>query len=398
MKILYIVPYFYPAGIVGGTAKSLYDLSRILVKNGHKITVLTTDLFNAENRINFPHDKECNLDGIRVIYFSNLSNKLAYQNHFFLPFKFFLYLLKNIKKYDIVHLHEIYTVMHLWAGFLSRKKNIPYIITSHGTVTLKKEEGRIIRKKVFYSLGGLNLLKNATKIVALTDDEKKAFLKLGLKKEKIVVIPNGYSVNSCIKSKNTDNFRKRYNIPRKSKILLFLGRIHPKKGIDLLVDALFDLKKKHPDIILIIAGPIEDKNYYHKIMQQINDKKLNENIFFTGALAEEDKRYAYEIADIFVLISYAEGLPLSILEAASFGVPLLISKYCGVPEVSFYKAGLVVGTNVTDIISAVEKIFSHDNYRSFFGRNGQKMIKEKFDLKKIAVDTEKLYRSILLNK
>lgn len=398
MKILYIIPYFHPAVTVGGTAKTLYDLSRTLVKKGHEVTVLTTDLYNVNKRVDHYHDREVDLDGIKVIYFSNLSNTLAYKYHLFLPVKFFEYLPKNIKKYDIVHFHEIYTFMHLWAAFLARRNNIPYIITTHGTMMLKKEEGRVARKNLFYYLGGKKLLDSASGIIALTKDEKRLFIRLGLKEKNIKIIPNGLNINLYIKSKDTDKFKKKYNIPDKDRILLFLGRIHRKKGIDLLIDSLVHLKKKFTNLILVIAGPIEDKNYYHKLIQQISDNKLEDCVFFTGALTEEDKECAYKTSDIFVLTSHAEGLPVSILEAASAGLPLLVSKYCGIPEVAAYKAGLVVDTKTSDIVSGVEKILSYDKYRSYFGRSGQKMVREKFSLEKTAADTEKLYKSILSKK
>ncbi len=398
MKILYIAPYFFPAVSIGGTAKALYNLSRILLKNKHEITVLTTDLFSKERRIDVCHNIKRNLDGIKVIYFSNLSNKLAYQYHLFFPFKYFHYLSKNIKKYDLVHLHEIYTFMHLWAGFLAHKNNIPYVITAHGTAMLKKEEGRVGRKKIFNSLGGIKLLKGAAKVIALTTYEKKSFLKLGIEEEKIAVIPNGLDIKSDTDGKNGDWFKKKYHIPSRSKILLFLGRIHPKKGIDLLIDSLVHLKKKFADLVLVIAGPIESQDYYRKLIKKISDYKLEESVFFTGILTEEDKNCAYKASHTFVLTSYAEGLPMSVLEAASFGLPLLVSKSCGIPEVISYKAGLVVKTKTNDIVSGIEKILSYRNFRNYFGRNGQKMIREKFSLEKMVADTERLYKSILIKK
>lgn len=395
MKILYISPYFYPAITVGGTAKTLYDLSRALVKKGHEVTVLTTDLYNVNKRVNDYHDKEEDLDGIKVIYFSNLSNTLAYKYHLFLPFKYFIYLYKNIKKYDIIHLHEIYTFMHLWAAFLARINNIPYIITAHGTMMLKKEEGRVARKNLFYCLGGKRLLDSASGIIALTKDEKKSFIRLGLKEKNIKIIPNGLNTKLYKNSGNADKFRKKFHIPGNTRILLFLGRIHQKKGINLLIKSLVHLKKDFTNLFLVIAGPVEDKDYYSTLVREVDDNKLDDSVFFTGVLSEEDKKCAYRVSDIFVLTSYAEGLPVSILEAASAGLPVLVSKYCGIPEVTSYKAGLVVDTITGDIISGIEKILSHSNYRKYFGRNGQKMVEEKFNLEKVSTDVENLYASIL---
>jgi len=394
MKILYIAPYFYPAESIGGTANVLYNLSKALIKKGHAVTIYSTDLLNNAQRVRYPHNTEIDISGIKVIYFSNISNYLAYKYHFFFSPKFFIHFLRHIKEFDIVHIHEIYTLMNLWVGYWAWKMHIPYLITSHGTLEMKKEEGRVAWKKIFLELGGMSMLKTASCLIALTLREKTTFKNLGLQEDKISVIPNGINENIHIFRNKSSKFLKKFHLPSNSKILLFLGRIHRKKGIHLAIKSLSMLKGRYKNLILVISGPVEDSNYYNSLVNEIADYGLKEKVFFTGSLMEEDKNNAFDSSDIFILTSYSEGLPCTALEAAFSGVPLLVSGDCNIPEVKLFGSGIIVELNTKSIVSGIIKIMSRADYRNFYGNNGRKMVKDRFSLNFMTKNTEKLYFSI----
>jgi glycosyltransferase involved in cell wall biosynthesis len=381
MRILQIIPYFYPATNIGGTASIVYETSKFLVENGHKVTVYTTDVGDGTKRLDVVSNRKISVDGIDVIYFKNIINSLAFINHLYLPPKYFGESYKDIKNFDIIHLHEVYTLMHVWAAILINNYKIPYVISAHGTVNLVREAGRIKRKRLFNLFFGRRMLADAMKVIALTAYEKSVYRQMNVPLEKIAVIPNGINVDEFSNLPPKSVFRDKYKIKNNIRILLYMGRVHPKKGIELLIKAIKILIKIRKDLLLVISGPVEDKNYYNCLRDLISKFKLEKDILILDALSHQEKLSAFVAADIFVLTSYGEGLPISLLEAAASGLPLLISKGCNLPQVEKYHAGKVVDSTVDSIVSGIKKIIA----------------KENFDLESTAKKVEELYKEVILN-
>lgn len=398
MRILQITPYFYPATSLGGTATVVYQLSKYLIAKGHRVTVLTTDLLNAKKRVKYPKNQEIEIDGIRVVYFKNVSNYLAFDHHLFFAPKFFSYLISTISDFDIVHLHEIYTPMHLWAYFLAKRNRIPYLVSSHGTAMSVKEAGRIGRKKMFNFLAGKKLLTGANKLIALTNQEKEDYRKIGIQEDKITVIPNGINIDDFKLLPDRNNSREKFGVKENEILLLFIGRVHPKKGLNLLVKAMNKLRKTNNNIFLIIAGPKENKKYLENIKALIIDLGLEQAVRLMGELNNNGKLVAFSAADLFVLTSYGEGLPVSVLEAAACSLPLLVTEKCGLPEIWEYRAGKVVKVEVGQITAGIQEIVKLKNYRRIYGGNALKMVKEKFSLNSVTDKIIKLYNEVLYEK
>lgn len=397
MRILQIIPYFYPATNIGGTASVVYEISKFLVKQGHKVTVYTTDVGNKAKRLNVVPNRKISVDGVDVIYFKNIINSLAFINHLYLPPKYFGESYKDIKNFDIIHLHEVYTLMHVWAAILANSYRIPYVISAHGTADLVMEAGRVKRKLLFNLFFGKRIFTDAKSVIALTIHEKNIYRQMNLSPEKIAVIPNGINVDEFSNLPLKSVFRDKYKIKNNTRILLYMGRIHPKKGIELLIKTMRTLIKTRKDLLLVVSGPVEDKNYYIFLRDLIGKFKLEKNILILDALSHQEKLSAFVAADIFMLTSYGEGLPISLLEAAASSLPLLISKGCNLPQVEKYHAGKVVDSTVDNIVSGIEKIITTPNFRFHYGSNAMKMVRENFNLESTAKKVEELYKEVILN-
>jgi len=397
MQILQIIPYFYPATDIGGTASVVWETSKLLVQQGHNVTVYTTDVGDKAKRLDVVSNRKISIDGVDVIYFRNIINSLAFINHLYLPPKFFGESYRNIKNFDIIHLHEVYTLMHVWAAMLANNYRIPYVISAHGTASLVREAGRIKRKLLFNLFFGRRMFTDAKKVIALTAYEKSVYRQMNVPLEKIAVIPNGINIDEFSNLPPKSVFRGKHKIKNNTKILLYMGRIHPKKGIELLVGAMRMLTKVRKDLLLVIAGPVEDKNYYKFLRDLIGKFKLEKDILILDALSYQEKLSAFAAADIFVLTSYGEGLPISLLEAGASGLPLLVSKRCNLPEVEKYHAGKVVGSTIGSIVYGIEKIINTPNFRSHYGNNAMKMVKENFNRESTVKKIEELYKKVILN-
>ena len=154
MRILQVTPYFYPAWTFGGPVKAVYELSKELAKKGHDVTVYTTD---ALTRNSTQKSRFLNVNGVKVHYFRNVSNALAYGHKIFLSPGIFSLVKKEIRWFDIIHLHDYRTFQNLVIHHYARKHGIPYILQAHGSVLRIIEKQRL--KKIYDMFWGYKILR-----------------------------------------------------------------------------------------------------------------------------------------------------------------------------------------------------------------------------------------------
>jgi len=235
MNILHIVPYFYPAWAYGGTPKVVFELCRELVRKGHNVTVYTTDVFNKNSRQSAVGSRqstnciEAEVEGIKIKYFKNISNSLAFNQKVFISPAISKALKKNLKQFDMVHLHEFRTLQNATAYKYLTKYKIPYVLSAHGSVL--RLMGKEFLKMLFDKSIGFKILKSAKRVIAVSNIEVEQYIKMGVERDRISLIPNGINISEFENAdKVKGNFRRAYKLSDK-KILLFIGRLNAIKGI-----------------------------------------------------------------------------------------------------------------------------------------------------------------------
>ncbi|MEM5875172.1 MAG: glycosyltransferase family 4 protein [Candidatus Aenigmatarchaeota archaeon] len=311
MKIVQICPFFYP--VKGGLEEHVYRISRELVKKGHIVYVFTSNSMR-KGKIKKRYEV---IDGINVIRF-NVFLRLGDFGMFWPGF--INYLLKE--KPDIVHVHNYRHFHTIFSAILCKIIKKPCIITTHSPFhpkELRRLHSRIL--VLFYDKILSKVIdKLFDKIIIINNNEKKYFLHL--RKDKISLLPNGIdkSFFKKISKKLKLKLVRKLRIRKKDFIVLFIGRIHPTKGLHFLVNTFLKYFCKN-NVKLFIAGPIEDTNYYNKkIFSNIGEIK---NIFYIGEIFGEEKRALYEISDIVVVPSIYESFGIVILEAFARGKPVI---------------------------------------------------------------------------
>jgi len=156
MNIIESYPYFFPAWEYGGVTRVVFEVSKKLVKRGHKVTVLTTDALNKKNRIK-NESLRLSIYGIDTYYFRNFSNFLAYKYNLSLPFGLIFQANKVVKNSDMIHMHGGHTFQSIILYFYAQKYNIPYIIQAHGSLPINI--GRKKFKQIFIIYGGIKSFK-----------------------------------------------------------------------------------------------------------------------------------------------------------------------------------------------------------------------------------------------
>jgi glycosyltransferase involved in cell wall biosynthesis len=375
MKILQVIPYFIPAYGYGGPVKVCFDVSRELVKNGHQVTVATTDTLDEKNRIARLSEE---IDDIKIIRFRNISNKLAKKCNGYLPVGFYFWVRKNICRFDVVYCHDFFTLQNIIIAHFCKKYNVPFVVQPHGTLSLTRQKARFeIIKKVFIKLFR-GVLNNSKNIIALTENEKKEISSIDKNfKHKIKIIPNGLKTEEFENIEKVNLYEK-YNIPQKNKIIGYIGRLQFIKGIDLSLEILAQLKNKLKFTYLII-GPDEGERKNLEI--QIEKLDLGSNVIFAGILTGKEKLETIHSCDLFLFTSRNEGFPLTVLEVAALGVPQIISKNCNVPEIERYMAGFEIDLEEKNkFLNKILEILNSPDLRENFSINSRKLIRQYFNL------------------
>jgi len=379
MKILQVIPYFTPKR--GGDVNICYYLSKQLVERGHKVTIITTDFeFDRE------YAKSLEEVGVKVIPFHCTANiKL-----FLISPSMKKWLKTEIRKFDVVHSHDFRTYQNSVVHKYAKKINVPYILQAHGDIPRIIEKQRL--KKLYDWVWGNKILKDASKVIALTKTEAEQYKKMGVDEDKIEIIPNGIDLSEYENLPERGEFRKKYLI-NDEKIILYLGRIHKIKGPDLLARAFAELSKEIDNVKLVIAGP--DDGYLTSLKKLIADLEIDDKVLFTGPLYGEEKFRAYVDADVYVLPSVYETFPVIVLEACACGTPVIVTDRCGIADIVDDKVGYVVENAKDQLQNVIIEVLSDERLRRRFGEEGKRLVREKFGWDKIVLDIENIYLSLI---
>ncbi|MFC2017363.1 glycosyltransferase [Chloroflexota bacterium] len=388
MKVLQVIPYFVPAWGYGGPLPVCYGLSKELVQRGHEVTVYTTDALNAKNRIEMSEEI---IDKIKVKRFKTLSNTLAYNHNIFFSPGMISMIRNNLKYFDIVHVHEYRTLQNTLIHRYAKKYNIPYLLQAHGSLPRIAVKQKL--KKLFDMLWGYKLLRDASKVIALTEIEAEQYKSMGVSEDKIEIVPNGVDLSEFESLPERGEFRRKYGLDNNQKLVLYLGRIHETKGLDLLVKAFANLPKDFNDVKLVIAGP--DDGYRLTLKKLIKELGIEGRVLSTGPLYEEEKIKAYVDADVFVTPSFY-GFPVTFLEACACGLPIITTTQAqGRLDWLDSQAGLTVSYDKDQLGEAISRILNNDKMRREFGEKGKLLVREQFNWCKIAQKMEQVYLSCL---
>ena len=384
MKILHVAHFFYPCLSAGGVVNASYQIASKQGKDDD-VKVISSD--SCKERLKFPNGRyDVDVDGIKVDYFKNLSNGFKLKTMLDTPLAAPFKIRKDIKDYDIVHIHEHRQTLAIIASYFARKNNIPYIVQAHGSVLpfFQKEGLKNLFDKVF----GFKILHNASCVFALTEVEKEQYLKMGVDEDKIEIVPLGINLEEYENLPAYGKFRSKFNIGENDKLILFVGRIHEIKGLDLLLDAFNDLIVQSNEknslenidcssIKLAIVGP--DDGYLVKLEEKVKEYSLEENVIIAGPLYKEEKQEALVDCDVFVMPSKYESFTTSGLEAMACSKPLVLTKNNHIHDWVDGNVGLACEDNKDSLREAIGKVLFDEELSQIFAENGNKLIKEKYN-------------------
>ena len=380
MNVLFGIPFLYPAISYGGAARAAYDLANALQHSGHRISVITTDVWDQNTRFN-GHSDPAPFDVQRV---RNLSNSMAYWFQFYTPLGLNEKVQSLLKDVKIVHLHTYRNLLNDRIARAAHAANIPFILTGHGTIPIIERFQPI--KRLYDDLIGRWQLDYAARIIAVSTSEKVKLQSFGIQESRIHVIPNGIPE---IHPATPGKFREKWGLTSDEKVVLFLGKITERKGLQFLVRAVSQLQSPR----LVIAG--NDMGFERQIDQIIKELGIGHRVIRTGLLNDEEKSAALTDADVTVYPSRDEAFGLVAVESILCGTPVIVCNDDGCAQLIKRVGGgdLVSWSNVDELARMIQLRLTGGKNKEEM-RRAREILAQEYSWKSIAAETSELYETL----
>ncbi len=381
MKILHVIPSLNDQ--LDGPANAIGKMCVNLKAKGLDITIYTTNL----HMINYNQ-----LSGLDLSVFKTCKN-----NNYCFSLGLWHAINKNIEHYDLIHIHALWVFTTTITAYIARKKNIPYIVSPHGMLdyySVYHDKWKSLKKVLYFSVLDKFNLDNASVIHVTTSDELKRMRHMNIKAPHMIQ-SIGIQKTEFLSLPSKGYFRNKYSFLNGIKVILFLGRIHYKKGLEILLDAYKIVLSKTDKAYLVIAGP-DNEGYKNILEKKISALNLDGKVLFTGLVGGKDKIEILADADVFCLPSFQENFGIAVAEAMAAGLPVVISDQVNIhAEISQANAGIVTRCDADEVAGAILKILNDDSLRAEMGQNARKLVFDKFTWDKIADDMVESYKKII---
>jgi len=292
---------------------------------------------------------------------------------------------------DVAHLHALWMHTSMIVRRWSRRHRRPYVTTVHGMLDSWALANSVLKKRLVAACFERECLAGAACLHALTENELRSIRDFGLKNA-VCVIPNGVD----LPPQTTPTETQSEAIPTEKKTLLYLGRLHPKKGLMNLLAGWRSVGRTSAtassDWSLVIAG-WDQAGHEAELKERATSLGIAHKVRFAGPLFGADKSAAYAAADAFVLPSFSEGLPMTVLEAWSYGKPVLMTPQCNLPEGFAVGAAIEAQPDETSLVEGLAALLgATDDQRREMGRRGRDLVRQKFTWSRVAAEMLTVYR------
>jgi glycosyltransferase involved in cell wall biosynthesis len=371
MKVLHVSPSFYPSRAYGGTIRSGYGLCRSLAGLGCDVRVLTTDTDGLGHVLDMASDRELQVGDLRIRYcHKNFRHSVSPALLSFLP--------SYIKWADVVHLTAVYSFPTFPTLFLCRLFNKPVVWSPRGALQRWEGSSRTSYKWVWESIcRGLAAKNNLVLHVTSQDEAEQSLSRFP--DLRAVVVRNGVDVPHNLR-RSVSNGELR---------LLYLGRLHPIKGIELLLEACGIIKSLPLGWHLCIAGggsPL----YVDFLRSKVEELGLSKQVEFVGEVFEENKDALFAQSDVALVPSYVENFGIVVAESLAHAVPVIASKGTPWMGLETNKCGLWVDNNPESLATAIRKICTLPLPE--MGLRGKQWMERDFSWDKVSGEMLTVYR------
>jgi glycosyltransferase involved in cell wall biosynthesis len=358
-----------------------------LASLGHDVTVFTTDSgLNTADHI--PVDQLVTAGGVKIFYFkTDFLPNFGYSKSLRQACR------RYIRDFDMVHLSSLWWYTEIVATAAARKQQVPYIMSPTGGLTEYSLSQSRFKKALYLSIFGKRIFNGAKGIHFTAALEREQSTQVHLEVPSFIV-PNGFDIDEFKAYPDKDSARREMGFPTDHFIILFLGRLHAVKNLDMLIKAFAELVKNKSNVSLALAGP--DDGQQTSLQELAAQLGVAAHVFFPGVISPEKRNTILKTADVVALISWHENFGNVAAEAMFMGVPVLLSEKVGVcREVMASGAGKVVPLDEKAIAQALEEMLSDPNGLKAMGEAACIFARQHYEVKVVANLMSKAYEDVL---
>jgi glycosyltransferase involved in cell wall biosynthesis len=373
MKVLHVMPSIHPR--LGGPSSVIIPMMSSLFELGIEVHLATT----VSRGLPTP----------KTPFPVTLCQPLPFSRKEFIPsFELFSWLKKNIKDFDLVHCHFLFTFSTTAAAWLCRKNKVPYIIRPLGHYAPWSLDQHSIKKQLYLSAIEKKTLAGASAFHATSVGEAEALRQL-LPSPRVVTIPLGVSHSDFPNEQEQDSYSGSF-------VILVLGRIHPKKRIELLLKSLKHYKSINNVRIKVLLAGDGNTEYLDSLKALAGEISDPLSVDFLGYVEGATKARLLRRADLAICLSHHENFAVAVAESIAVGCPVVVTEGVQIaPLIERYQCGKVVEDNEAAVVEAVRYYTCNPDLRKEHGRNGAKLALDEFSWPKIGAQLEAAYRSVV---
>lgn len=375
VRVLHVIPSVDISQ--GGPSYSTVNLCRALADQG-----ITVGLFTTEPRGAVP---AATGKGFSVSYFTkSFPRRYGNSNHLVRAVR------SNLVDYDLLHLTSVWNFLSTRVARAAHSMNIPYVLTPRGMLSAWSRSVLRPDKELYFALRERKTVNHAAALHFLTAHEASSSAHAANGTPQCI-LPNGVCLEE-FESADPQGFRERFNV-RGNRIVMFLGRLHRIKRLDVQCEAFTLLSKKFPDLRWVFVGP--DDGVMNALIGRLHVAGLEKKAVFTGLLSGKDRISALAAADVYCHTSDHEGHSVAITEALAAGKPCVVTEGCNFDMLERGKAGFVVSSSPKQIAAAIEQILSNSPLSLDMQRNAKKLVHDNFTWSRLATAMIDFYKWVL---
>jgi glycosyltransferase involved in cell wall biosynthesis len=388
MKVLHVIPSV--GRVRGGPSESVLGMVKALNSYGVTAEIATTN-DNGLDLLEVPLEQRTIYQEVPIWFFSRFSPAVPAIREFAFSAKLSAWLVQNIHNYDLVHVHAIFSYPSTSAMLIARWQKIPYIIRPPGQLCDWALQYKSRKKEIYLNLVEYANINHSSAIHFTSDKEQQEASKLPLTSPSFIV-PHGICIPPEIP--NASQLLRQYlQVPEDEPIVLFMGRLHPVKGLDYLIPALGKLKEQRFTFVLAGSG---DQDYEEVVQRLLTESGISDRTRSLGFVTGDLKNLLFQGANVLAMTSYQENFGMAALEAMGAGLPVIVSSGVGLAStISQNQIGDVVELDIDAISVSLKNYLDNLSQSQEIGKQARQFVLENYSWNSVAVRLNDIYTRII---